>query len=70
MIFGTLFNIRPPGSSRQQMCRYTEDSRYAHEFMEYGIVEGAHTQYSQNIWASGTVFIQLKEGIRFSFLVE
>lgn len=64
----TLFTIT--GSSRQHMCKYTEESRYTQVFMEYGIVEGARTPYSQNIWASGTVFIQLKEGIRFSFLVE
>lgn len=68
IILETIFNTRPPGNSRQHICTYREDSRYTHEFMERGIVEGAHTQYSQNIWA--TIFIQLKEGIRFSFLVE
>lgn len=56
IIFGTLLNLRPPGNSRQQVCRYTEDSGYTNEFMECVIGEDAHTQYSQNIWVHGTVF--------------
>lgn len=51
IIFATLFNLRPPGNSRQRMCKYTEDSGYTNEFMECVIVEDAYTQYSQNIWA-------------------